>query len=155
MADENVQEEAQQQTEPQGEEKPRTDWKAEARKWESLAKKGKAAEEELAKLKEAQMSEAEKAAARAEKAEAELAAVKAENERLTAAREWSAQEGVPLSQLEFVKADDMEAFCKAFKDNLEPVHAAAPQAFTRIVKDGAKPSNRELFADFAGKQLTH
>ena len=152
MADENVQE-VEQQTEPQGEEKPRTDWKAEARKWESLAKKGKAAEEELAKLKEAQMSEAEKAAARAETAEAELAAVKAENERLTAAREWASKEGVPLTLLEFVKADDMEAFCQAFKANLEPVHAAAPQSFTRIVKDGAKVSPKDAFADFARAQL--
>lgn len=152
MAVEQIQEE-QQQAEPQGEEKPRTDWKAEARKWESLAKKGKAAEEELAKLKEAQMSEAEKAAARAEKAEAELAAVKAENERLTAAREFSAKEDVPLTLLEFVKAEDMEAFCQAFKANLQTVHAAAPQSFTRIVKDGGKPSNRDMFADFAAKQL--
>ena len=83
MADEQVQEVAEEQ-EPQGEAK-RTDWKAEARKWENLAKKGKAAEEELAKLKEAQMTEQEKANARAEKAEADLAAMKAENERLTLA----------------------------------------------------------------------
>ena len=98
MADEQVQE-VEQVEEPQGEPKAKTDWKAEARKWENLAKKGKAAEEELAKLKEAQMTEQEKANARAEKAEAELAAIKAENERLTAAREYSASQGVPLELL--------------------------------------------------------
>ena len=151
MADEQVQE-AQAQPEPQGEEKPRTDWKAEARKWENLAKKGKAAEEELAKLKEAQMTEQEKANARAEKAEQELAAIRAEQERLAAAREWSAREAVPLDLLEFISADKMEDFCKAYKAAQIPIPSAAP-AFTRIVKEGAKPSTRDVFAQFAEKQL--
>ena len=148
MADENVQEAAE-QTEPQGEEKPRTDWKAEARKWENLAKKGKAAEEELAKLKEAQMTEQEKANARAEKAEQELASIKAENERMLAAREWSSKEGVPLELLEFCKADDMEAFCKAFKASQMQVHAAAPAAFSRVVREGGKTDPKAAFAAFA------
>lgn len=153
MADEQIQQE--QQTEPQGEEKQRTDWKAEARKWENLAKKGKAAEEELAKLKEAQMTEAEKAAARAEKAEKELAAMKAENERLTMARELASKEDVPLDLLEFIDADKMEDFCKVYKASQMTVHAAAPQAFTRIVKEGAKAANRDIFADFAEQQFKH
>lgn len=148
MADEQTQE-VEQQTEPQGDEKPRTDWKAEARKWENLAKKGKAAEEELAKLKEAQMTEQEKANARADKAEAELAAIKAENERMLAARDWSSKEGVPLELLEFCKADDMEAFCKAFKANQLQVHAAAPAAFSRVVRDGGKADPKAAFAAFA------
>ena len=50
MAEEQVQEVTTEE-EPQGEAKAKTDWKAEARKWEALAKKGKAAEDELAKLK--------------------------------------------------------------------------------------------------------
>lgn len=153
MADEQIQEAAE-QTEPQGEEKPRTDWKAEARKWENLAKKGKAAEDELARLKEEQMTEQEKAKARAEKAEHELAEIKAENERLTSAREWSSKEGVPLELLEFVRTDDMEAFCKVFKSNQIPVHSAAPAAYSRIVKEGTKAANRDIFAEFAEKQLT-
>lgn len=152
MADETIQE-AQPQSEPQGEEKGRTDWKAEARKWENLAKKGKAAEEELAKLKEAQMTEQEKANARAEKAEQELAAIKSENERMLAAREWSSKEGVPLDLLEFCKADDMEAFCKAFKASQMQVHAAAPAAFSRVVRDGAKQTPEAAFAAFAQQAL--
>jgi len=148
MADEETQE-VEQQTEPQGDEKPRTDWKAEARKWENLAKKGKAAEEELAKLKEAQMTEQEKANARADKAEAELAAIKAENERMLAAREWSSKEGVPLELLEFCKSDEMEAFCKAFKASQLQVHAAAPAAFSRVVRDGGKADPKAAFAAFA------
>ena len=153
MADENIQT-AEAAEEPQGEAKAKTDWKAEARKWENLAKKGKAAEEELAKLKEAQMTEAEKAAARAEKAESELAAIKEENKRLTMAREWSSKEGVPLDLLEFVKADDMEAFCAAYKASQTPVRSAAPQSFTRIVKEGGKAANRDIFAEFAKEQLS-
>ena len=148
MADEQVQEVAE-QTEPQGEEGKRTDWKAEARKWENLAKKGKAAEEELAKLKEAQMTEQEKANARADKAEAELAAMKAENERMLSAREWSSKESVPLELLEFCKADDMEAFCKAYKAAQLNVRSVAPSAFPRIVKDGGKADPKDAFIAFA------
>ena len=152
MADEQVQE-AQAQPEPQGEEKPRTDWKAEARKWENLAKKGKAAEEELAKLKEAQMTEQEKANARAEKAEAELAAMKAENERLTAAREYSVSQGVPLELLEYISADHMEAFCKAYKAAQLNAPSVAPASYTRIVKEGGKVDPKDAFIAFAKDKL--
>lgn len=152
MADEQVQEVAE-QTEPQGEAKQETNWKAEARKWENLAKKGKAAEEELAKLKEAQMTEQEKANARAEKAEAELAAMKAENERMVAARDWSAKEGVPLDLLEYVSADKMESFCKAYKAAQLQVHSAAPASFTRIVKEGGKVDPKDAFIAFAQDKL--
>ena len=152
MSEETIQE-AEQQTEPQGEEKQPTNWKAEARKWENLAKKGKAAEEELAKLKEAQMTEQEKANARAEKAEAELAAMKAENERMVAARDWSAKEGVPLDLLEYVSADKMESFCKAYKAAQLQVHSAAPASFTRIVKEGGKVDPKDAFIAFAQDKL--
>lgn len=152
MADEQVQE-VEQVEEPQGESKAKTDWKAEARKWENLAKKGKAAEEELAKLKEAQMTEQEKANARADKAEAELAAMKAEKERLSMAREYSASQGVPVELLEFIQADQMEDFCKAYKAAQLPIPSAAPAQFTRIVKEGAKKDPRAAFIEFAKGQL--
>ena len=152
MPDENIQEVAE-QTEPQGEESKRTDWKAEARKWENLAKKGKAAEEELAKLKEAQMTEQEKANARAEKAEQELAAIKAENERMLAARDWSGKEGVPLELLEYCKAEDMEAFCKAYKAAQLQVHSVAPASFSRIARDGGKVDPKDAFIAFAQDKL--
>lgn len=152
MADEQVQE-VEQVEEPQGESKAKTDWKAEARKWENLAKKGKAAEEELAKLKEAQMTEQEKANARAEKAEAELAAIKAENERLTAAREYSASQGVPLELLEYINADQMEAFCKAYKAAQLNTPSVAPASYTRIVKEGGKVDPKDAFIAFAKDKL--
>lgn len=152
MADENIQE-VEAKPEPQGEDKPRTDWKAEARKWENLAKKGKAAEEELARLKEAQMTEQEKANARAEKAEAELAAIKAENERLTMANEYAAKEGVPRDLLEFISADKMEDFCKAYKAVQLQVHSVAPSSFPRIVKEGGKADPKDAFIAFAKDKL--
>ena len=149
MADEQVQE-VEQVDEPQGEPKAKTDWKAEARKWEALAKKGKAAEDELAKLKEAQMTEQEKANARAEKAEAELAAMKAEAERLQSARELSAKHSVPAELLEFcADADAMEAFCKVYREVQQPIHAAAGSIHTRINRDGGKADPRDAFVAFA------
>lgn len=140
--------------EPQGEPKPKTDWKAEARKWEALAKKGKAAEDELAALKEAQMTEQEKANARAEKAEAELLALKAEQARLQSAREIAADEGVPAELLEFCSdADAMARFCKVYKASQQPVHSAAPSMSSRVVRDGGTVTNRDKFAEFAAAQL--
>lgn len=153
MSDEQVQE-VQEAEEPQGEAKTETNWKAEARKWEALAKKGKAAEDELARLKEAKMTEQEKANARAEKAEAELAHIKAEADRIQAAHEISKAEGVPFELLEFCSdASAMDAFCKAFKSSVGTAHAAA--SGVRIVKEGGSVSNRDKFADFANKQLNH
>lgn len=144
--------EAEQTEEPQGEAKSETNWKAEARKWESLAKKGKAAEEELAKLKEAQMSELEKANAKAEQAQAELAEMKAERDRMAAAREYAAKESVPLSLLEFCNTEDMDAFCKAYKAAQVEIHAA-PSAYTRINRGEGKPNPRDAFIAFAEQQL--
>lgn len=55
-----------------------TDWKAEARKWEKLAKENKGAAEKLTALEESQKSEAQKLADRATKAEETAATAKAE-----------------------------------------------------------------------------
>ena len=153
MADENIQE-VQPEEEPQGEAKAKTDWKAEARKWEALAKKGKAAEDELAKLKEAQMTEQEKANARAEKAEAELAEMKAEAERVQTAREMAAKESVPFDLLVFCKADDMQEFCKAYRASLQPVHSAATSYGPRVNVGEGKANPRDAFAAFAEQALS-
>ena len=155
MADENTQE-VEQTEEPQGEPKAKTDWKAEARKWESLAKKGKAAEEELQRLKEAQMTEQEKANARADKAEAELKEMKAEAERLQMARIYSNEQNVPLGLLEFVKAEDMENFCKVYKAEQMPVHSAPSGVFSHInTGNTSKKDPKDAFIAFAEKQLNH
>ena len=49
---------------PEADAKVETDWKAEARKWEDLAKKNKSAAEQLAAIEEANKTEAQKAAER-------------------------------------------------------------------------------------------
>lgn len=142
---------------PQGEaETHETDWKAEARKWEARAKKSQAAEQELAELKESQLTEQEKAVKRAEAAEHELAALKAEAERLSAAREIGEREGVPSALLEFcADAEAMAKFVDAYKkaNPAEKVHVAASAYGSKVNKDGGKPSTREQFAQFAANQF--
>lgn len=147
---EEIQEQAQ-TAEPQGEAKTQTDWKAEARKWEERAKKSLAAEEELAKLKQAQMTEQEKAIARAEEAETKLAQLEAEKARADAARRISDESGVPLSLLEFCTDEAaMEKFAALYKESQpqpEPVHAAARADGSRIIRGNEqKPTTREQFA---------
>ena len=63
------------QESPQTEE---TDWKAEARKWEQRAKENRSAADELAAIKEAQKTDAERAAEALTKAQAEAKQATAE-----------------------------------------------------------------------------
>lgn len=160
MAEETQVEE--QPQEPQGEAeqpKPETDWKAEARKWEARAKKSEAAEAELDALKQAQMTEQEKATARAEKAEAELAEAKAEQQRIRDAREIAERENVPLELVEFcADAEAMEAFAARYKAANPPqqVHAAPRSSGPRIVRDGeAAQTNAQRFAQFVEPMFKH
>lgn len=114
MADEQTQE-VEQTEAPQGAEDS-TNWKAEARKWESRAKKSEAAEKELAEQKAASMTEQEKAIARAEEAEKKLAEMKAEAEREKAMQEIASAEGVPLELLKYcADVDAMRSFAADFK----------------------------------------
>lgn len=156
MAEEAIQEVTTEEVEPQGEtETKETDWKAEARKWEQRAKKSQAAEIELEKLKAAQMTEQEKAIARAEAAENELNALKAEKAKNDAARRLSNETGVPFEMLMFCSDEDaMVEFAKTYAK--ESHVSSAPKATngSRIIKGGeTKPSNREIFAQFAAENL--
>lgn len=63
----------------------KTDWKAKARDWENKSKANKAAADELAALKAAQMSDAEKAAKAQKDLETEREALRNENIRYKAA----------------------------------------------------------------------
>lgn len=65
--------------------KPETDWKAEAKKWESRAKENKTAADKLAELEEASKSEAQKVADRLTAAENEAAEARREALRLRVA----------------------------------------------------------------------
>lgn len=70
-----------------------TDWKAEARKWESRAKENSAAKKRLDELEEAAKTDLEKATSRAEAAERRAA----ELEALTLRREVAEARGLPLA----------------------------------------------------------
>lgn len=85
--------------------KPETDWKAEARKWETRAKENTAAAKKLAAIEEASKSEAQK------QAEA-LAALQQENEALklsTLKAQVAALKGVPADLLSGSSQEELEA----------------------------------------------
>lgn len=125
-----------------------TDWKAEARKWEARAKENKDAADELAALKAAQMTEAEKAAAHLAEVEGELAALKADAQRRADAAEVAKATGVPAALLEYCATrDDMEAFAAEYGTAAKP--AGAPHAEpSRIARTGAKPTAADDFSAY-------
>ena len=159
MTEELTKEEQAVDESPQGEtEATETDWKAEARKWERYAKKAQAAETELEMLKQAQMTEQEKATARAEKAEAELATLKAEAERMDTARQISTETGVPFDLLHAhchdadsmsSFANDVLNFAKNYQSAQPTPHAAASATRSRIIRSesNSAKSHGEIFAD--------
>ena len=122
----------------------------ESRKWEKRAKDNAQAAQELAALKEAQMSETEKLTARAEQAERELEALRAVNQHAKDVREVASATGVPADLLDYCRdRDAMEAFAAKYAD-LKPVHAAPPAPKSQLVS-GKPPttSNRDAFAAMA------
>ena len=152
---EEIKEQEQAAEVPQGDEaqEQATDWKALARKWEARAKKSQAAEEELERLKAANMTEQEKATARAEAAEKELAELKAEAERHAAARKVASDTGVPLELLEYCRdAESMAAFAQAYADKAQKAHSA-PSAPMARQKGGGQLSPRDAFAVYANEIL--
>lgn len=85
-----------------------TDWKAEARKWESRAKENNAAKKRLDELEEAAKSDLEKATSRAEAAEKRAAELEREGLR----REVAEAKGLPLaaaSRLTGTTREELEA----------------------------------------------
>lgn len=154
MAEEQVQEQVQDepQAEPQGEAQE-PDWKALARKWEARAKKNDKAQAELEALKQAQMTEQEKAIARAEAAEKELAEMKAEKQHLADIKDVAKETGVPAELLMYCKdREAMEAFAAEYSKNQVPIHSAPTVVSSRLVSgNGPQKTNGDLFADFVEK----
>lgn len=90
----------------------KTDWKAEARKWEARAKQNSDAAARLAQIEEANKTDLEKAVSRAEAAEKALAEAQAESLRLNVA----ARHGISGENLEFlVGSTEEELEAKALK----------------------------------------
>lgn len=138
-----------------------TDWEAKykqarehSREWERRAKANEAAAKELEQLRAASMSEQEQAEQRAQRAEAELEQLRAEAKRRSDADEVSAKTGVPVSMLLYCSdREAMEAFAEEYA-GAHHVPAAPSTPESRIVRpDGAKPSNREMFAELLGRSF--
>lgn len=132
-----------------------TDWKAEARKWEARAKKSAEAEAELERLKAAQMTEAEKAAAHLAQVEAELSQLKAEQQRRTDAAQVAKATGVPVSLLEYCSdREAMEAFAAEYAEAKKGAAAAPAAERTRILRgDGVKPTTKDEFVDYMAQMV--
>ena len=123
MAEEaNNADKSQDATEPQGDGQ-QTDWEAKyreavshSREWEKRAKDNKAAADELEKLKEANMSEQQKAEAKTARLQKELDQLKAEKQ----ANEWRAQvaadTGLPANLIAGSTLEEMQANAKAINE---------------------------------------
>lgn len=107
-----------------------TDWKAEARKWESRAKENKQAAERLAELEEANKSEAERAAERLAKAEQTAAEAEARALRRDIALEHSLSKD-DAALLDAVTDED------AMRRLAERLARQATEAANHITNNGA------------------
>lgn len=107
-----------------------TDWKAEARKWEKLAKGNKDAATELDKLRTANMSEQEKAVADAE-AKGRTAAAEEYGKKLAAAEFRAA---VGAAGLKLGKAADLIDTTQFLTDKGEVDSDAIKKAVTELTK---------------------
>ena len=109
------------------------DWEAKykdavkhSREWEKRAKDNKMAADELEKLKESQMSEAEKTARRINALEKENAAYKAEKQQAVWKAEVSKKTGVPAELLRGTTLDEIQAHAEQLDAVLHP-KPKAPQ----------------------------
>ena len=118
-----------------------TDWKAMARKWEKQAKENKAAADELAKLKEASMSEQELAAKRAEETEVQLR----EAQRKLNVYEAAKTAGIDVNLLERMKGDTPEEIA-ANAEFIKSAMGAAPK-YPTVNDNGASAPTKAKKAE--------
>ena len=91
------------------------DWTAEARKWEARAKENKTAAEELAALKAAQMTEAEKAAARLADLESKVKGYETKEQIAAWKADVAKATGVPAQALAGSTKEEIEAHAETLK----------------------------------------
>jgi hypothetical protein len=146
--------------------KPETDWRAEAKKWETRAKENKSAADKLAEIENANKSEAEKLQARAEAAEKRAADLEAaEQQRIAKAEaarqvaDWKAQivadpkfEGVPASALRGSTEDELREHAAELKallpdPNVRRGGGAYVPAEGRQQTGSGSADPRQVFAD--------
>ena len=133
MADETQGNQQVEQGEPNGAQEP-TDWEAKynelkkhSREWERKAKANKDAADELAALKESQMSESEKLQKQLADATARADALQAEKDRAEWVNEVSKATGVPADLLSLISAsdrDDLMSKAEGLKDRYSTTNTA-------------------------------
>lgn len=125
-----------------------TDWKAEARKWESRAKENSGARKELDELKAAQMTEAEKQAAALAEAQAKVAAYEVEKQVAAWKDAVSQEAGVPAAALAGSTLEEIQAHADVLKSLITPAQPPTPLAPT-VPSEGTPPVGG------VGSQLSH
>lgn len=143
MADETQGNQQVEQGEPNGAQEP-TDWEAKynelkkhSREWERKAKANKDAADELASLKESQMTEQEKLQQQLADATARADALQAEKDHRQWISEVSAETGVPEDLLEMVSASDRDELASK-ADVLKEKYAAKEQPTVPVVLGDGK-----------------
>ena len=136
---------------PAQEAKPDTDWKAEARKWERLAKENKLAADKLTALEESQKTEAQRLADRAAQAERER-----DEARLEALKvKVGAAKKLPADVVDLLKGSTEEELA-AHADRLAEHFKASVRPAGSVDQgprgDAVKKEPREQFAELF-KQL--
>ena len=132
------------QAKPNGEAAQPVDWEAKynelkkhSREWEKLAKQRKGAADELAALKESQMSESEKLQKQLADATARADALQAEKDRTAWVNEAAEATGVPADLLSLISAsdrDDLMSKAEGLKDR----YAAPNTAIVPVVLGDGK-----------------
>lgn len=129
-------------------------WKAEARKWEKLAKQSLAAERELAELKDGGGELAEVRAHAAE-VERELAEARAAVELHKEARSFASVSGVPVELLEFCSStEEMEQMAKIYKEKAPRPSIISGRPF-KLDIENYKRDPAHVFAEWAMDQRMH
>lgn len=125
------------------------DWKAKAREWEQRAKANKTAADELAALKEAQKSDAEKAAEHLAKLEAQVKEFETREQVAGWKAEVSKATGIPAVALAGSTLEEIQAHAETLK-SLIPAPARGPVVPTEGTTTGATKVAQLTLADLKG-----
>lgn len=128
--------------------KPETDWKAEAKKWETRAKENKTAAERLAQLEESQKTEQQKLAERLAEAERERDQIRTEALRLRIA----ADKGLTPKQAARLRGASEEELLADADELLAEFGSTGPRRPSGDVGQGARdtpqaPTDPKSLAD--------
>lgn len=124
-----------------------TDWKAEAKKWETRSKENAKAAKRLAELEDADKTELQRAVDRAEAAEKRAAEFETAQQITAWKTEISATTGVPAQALRGTTKDELQAHADELKPllgNRGPIIPTAGQTPTTPPKD-ERDTVRRLF----------